>query len=206
MCLLYRAFAKLRVPWFHLREKKEVWPESPPIAFLGPKNGPKVSKRVFLYVLCTVRPLNSTWALRYKHFPIKFQHTLRKKKEVWSFRWRISLKNSGFHRKIKENSGYFCIPAPWGSKYLSNRPEDAKNGFSRKFYIDIVVRNFFPTKNFHRKKKFWPNVFIFYFLIISHPQPMQVASRNSPWAARGRYKRNPKIAKIRQIVNFSKSQ
>ena len=28
---------------------------------------------------------------------------------------------------------------------------------------------------------------------------MQVASRNSPWAARGRGKRNPKIAKIPKI-------
>ena len=48
-------------------------PESSSIALLDPKNDPKVSKHVFLYVLCTVRPLNSTWALRYKHFSIKFQ-------------------------------------------------------------------------------------------------------------------------------------
>ena len=52
-------------------------------------------------------------------------------------------------------------------------------------------------------------MFGFYFFVISHPQPMQVASRNSPWAARGRGKRNPKIRKIpkiHQIANFSKSQ
>ena len=47
---------------------------------------------------------------------------------------------------------------------------------------------FFFEKKSHRKKVFR---ILFLFFIISHAQPMRVASRNSLCAARGRGKRYP---------------
>ena len=40
---------------------------------------------------------------------------------------------------------------------MSNRSKDAKNGFSGKFYIDIVIRKFSQLFFFGRKKYFSNN-------------------------------------------------
>ena len=68
----------------------------------------------------------------------------------------------------------------WGHFSLINHI-----GFSLKYVAPKSSTDFF-----HRKKKFSTKFFIFSFFIISHAQPMQVASRNSPWARRtGRYEK-----------------
>ena len=66
--------------------------------------------------------------------------------------------------------------------------------FSRKnrtFFENFLFRFFFGKQKSHRKKEFSKKYFRFYLFIISHAQPMQVASRNSPCAARERGKRTP---------------
>ena len=58
-------------------------------------------------------------------------------------------------------------------------------GFSLKYVIPKSSTDFFSSK-----KKVFDKIFHFSFFIISHAQPMQVASRNSPWARRtGRYEK-----------------
>ena len=81
----------------------------------------------------------------------------------------------------------------------------SKSRFFGKFRFFI----FFAEICFSSKKMFFGNFFIFYFFIISHAQPMQVASRNSPYAAHKRGKRiaeTRKIHKTHQKRNFSKSR
>ena len=57
----------------------------------------------------------------------------------------------------------------WGHFFLINHI-----GFSLKYVISKSSTDFF-----HRKNNFFWKIFIFYYFIISHTQPMQVASRNS---------------------------
>ena len=69
---------------------------------------------------------------------------------------------------------------------------EKKSDFFRNFRT-FSFFDFFGKYFCHRKKTFFWKIFSFCFVIISHAQSLQVASRNSPWAARGRGKRNPKI-------------
>ena len=56
----------------------------------------------------------------------------------------------------------FSLRQDFSRKYLSNRSEDAKNGFFRKFYIDIVIqKNIFFSHIFEKLKNIFENVKIF---------------------------------------------
>ena len=64
------------------------------------------------------------------------------------------------------------------------------------FFEENNFFRFFFEKNIsHRKNKDFPKIFSFYVFIVSHVQPLRVASRNSHCAARGRRKRPPENPK-----------
>ena len=68
---------------------------------------------------------------------------------------------------------------------------DFRKSFERKKSIEKKVSGFFFGS--------------FYFLVISHAQPVQAASRNSPCAAHKRGKRtpeNPEMPKIPKVAAF----
>ena len=84
----------------------------------------------------------------------------------------------------------------WGHFFLINHI-----GFSLKYVIPKSSTDFFSSK-----KKFSTKFFIFSFFIISHAQPMQVTSRNSPWARRtGRYEKKCPFSPLNPVWGPSTS-
>ena len=59
------------------------------------------------------------------------------------------------------------VPDLWGSKYLSDRSEDAENGFSWKFYINLVIQKMYTGINFFLSKKIFLKIWKYFFKKIS---------------------------------------
>ena len=67
--------------------------------------------------------------------------------------------------------------------------------FKKNNFLKIFDFRCFRKNNVPRKNKDVSKIFSFYVFIISHVQPLRVASRNSPCAVRGRGKRPPENPK-----------
>ena len=103
-------------------------------------------------------------------------HELWHKKDKVPPEWFWILGDSKVHivvrSKVTSNTvqiwRQFFFLGPEDLKYLSNRPGNAKNGISIKFYIDLVVQKisklfFFDDKKwFWKSKKYFLGNFIFY--------------------------------------------